>query len=40
MNNEEITRLSKMNNDIGNINRGDGENFNIKDTINEMHPLE
>ncbi len=31
MNNEEITRLSKMNNDIGNINRGDGENFNIKE---------
>lgn len=30
MNNEEITRLSKMNNDIGNINREDSQDFDIK----------
>ncbi|MCI8347616.1 MAG: ATP-dependent Clp protease ATP-binding subunit [Bacilli bacterium] len=30
MNNEEITRLSKMNNDIGNINREGNQEFDIK----------
>ena len=30
MNNEEIIRLSKMNNDIGNMDREDNQDFDIK----------
>ena len=31
MNNDEVKRVSSMNNDIGNINRKDNEEFNLKE---------